>query len=212
MTTLLSLLTIIAIIAGPILAIQIQKLIERITQKRQTKDILFKTLMSTRDNRVSLEHVRALNMIDIIFAGRSKKDKAVVEAWSEYRDHLHAYPKKPPTEFGKDLSEAQATTYRAKCDSWQSKTTDFLTDLLDRMAKSLNYHFDKVLLKRGAYTPTGHGETEYEQLLIRRGLAEVFLGLKSIPIHIVETPQTKEKKPPKEDNKQEEPSNKPPTA
>lgn len=151
-------------------------------------------------------------MIDIVFSGKSKKDKAVVEAWSEYRDHLHAYPQKPSAEGGKNLSEAQATAYQAKCESWQSKSTEFLSELLDKMAASLNYHFDKVLLKRGAYTPTGHGETEFEQLLIRRGLVEVFLGLKSIPIHIVKTPKAKEKKPPKEDNKQEESSNKLPTA
>ena len=205
MIILLSFLTVIAIIAGPILAIQIQKLIERIAKERQDKDLLFKTLMSTRDNRLLPQHVQALNMIDIIFSGKNKKDKAVVEAWSEYRDHLHDYPPKPSTDSGKTLSEAQASTYQAQCDSWQTKSTDLLINLLAEMAESLDYHFDKVLLKRGAYTPTGYGETELAQLIIRRGLTEVFLGLKSIPIHIVEPTHAEETKPSKEDSQQEKP-------
>jgi hypothetical protein len=200
-------LTIAAIIAGPILAVRAQKLIESFTQRRQHKDLLFKTLMSTRDNRLSLEHVRALNMIDIVFSDKSKKDKAVVEAWSEYRDHLHAYPQKPPTETGKNLSEAQATTYQAKCDAWQLKSTDILANLLDKMAACLNYHFDKVLLKRGAYTPTGYSETELDQYIIRKGVTDLFLGLKSIPIHIVKTSLIKEKK----NTQQEKPNNNSPT-
>ncbi len=206
MTTVLSLLTVIAIVAGPILAVRIQKIIERISKKREDKDLLFKTLMSTRDNRLVPQHVQALNMIDIIFSGGGKKDEAVIEAWSEYRDHLHNYPPKPSADSGKTLSEAQASTYQAQCDSWQTKSTDILTNLLAKMAESLDYHFDKVLLKRGAYTPTGYGETEFAQLIIRRGLTEVFLGSKSIPIHIVEPPHAEETKPSQEDSPQEKPS------
>lgn len=208
MTTLLAILTVIAIVVGPILAIQVQKLIERVAQRRQTKDLLFKTLMSTRDNRLLPDHVRALNMIDIIFSGRSKKDKAVIATWNEYRDHLYNYPPKPFPDSGEVLSEAQEATYRAKCEDWQSKSTDFLANLLAKMAENLNYHFDKVLLKRGAYTPTGYGETEFEQLLIRRGLAKVFLGSKSIPIHIVESPRVQETKPSQEITQQEKPNDK----
>ena len=225
MTTLLSALTVIAIITGPILAIRIQKLIERIAQKRQEKKALFMTLMSTRGRPLLPEHVQALNMIDVIFSGkgkimstifsgRSKKDKAVVEAWSEYRDHLlNDYPKQPS-------SEADRATYQARCDVWQSKSTELLTELLGNMATSLNYHFDKVLLRKGAYTPIGYNETWFSQLVVQRGLTEVFLGTKAIPIHIVEpTPAKKTKpsdkdssKPSKEDAQQEKTSNKPPTA
>lgn len=200
MAILLSVLTVIAIIAGPILAVQVQKLIERITQKRQSKKTLFMTLMSTRGRPLVLEHVQALNMIDVIFSDKSifdvffrdkrKKERAVVDAWSEYRDHLNDYPKQPPSESGNGLSEAARTAYKSKCDDWQSRSIELLAELLAKMAASLNYHFDKVLLKKGAYTPRGYGDTELAQLVIQRGLSEVLLGLKSIPIRVVEVPST----------------------
>ena len=57
-------ITISAIIIGPILAVQVQKLIERYKEKNDRKLNIFKTLMATRGARVSFEHVRALNMID----------------------------------------------------------------------------------------------------------------------------------------------------
>ena len=200
-------LTITAIIVGPILAVQAQKLIERITQKRQAKDLIFTTLMSTRDNRLLPEHVRALNMIDIVFSGGSKKDKAVIESWSEYRDHLSNYPKEPSPDSGKELSEAQVVTHKALCDNWQSEATEFLVNLLATMAENLNYHFDRTLLKRGAYTPSGYGQTEFDQFIIRRNLADIFSGLKSFPIHIVKPPPTKETESSQEGAVQENPRN-----
>ena len=43
--------------------------------------------MATRGNKIALEHVRALNSIELIFAG-SRKERAIVERWNEYLDHL----------------------------------------------------------------------------------------------------------------------------
>ena len=180
-----SALTIIAIILGPILAVQIQKLIERITQKRDEKRRVLMVLMATRDRRILPEHVQALNMIDIVFSGKGKKDMLVVEAWAEYRDHLNSYPHEPS---GKKLSDTEQAALQSKRDTWVSKATDLLVELIAKMAESLNYHFDKVLLKKGAYTPSGFGEDEVQRWVISRGLTEVFLGTKSIPIRIVEVP------------------------
>lgn len=58
-------LNIIALIIAPILALQIQKWLEKYREDRKRKLDIFKTLMSTRANRVSIEHVEALNMIDV---------------------------------------------------------------------------------------------------------------------------------------------------
>jgi len=175
--------TIIAILLGPILAIQVQKLIERMTQKRQAKKGLFMTLMATRDQRMLREHVQALNMIDVVFSGRGKKDKLVVEAWAEYRDHLKNYPQGVS---GKELSGAEKIALRSKQEAWTEHSTELLTGLLADMAASLNYHFDRVLLKKGAYTPVGFGELEGQSRIIARGLTEVFLGIRSLPINIIE--------------------------
>ncbi|MBU1259875.1 MAG: hypothetical protein KJ757_04000 [Planctomycetes bacterium] len=203
MTTLLAILTIIAIIIGPILAVQAQQLIEFLKQKREEKRRLFMVLMATRARPLVPEHVQALNMIDVtfsgkgmvyaIFRGKRKKEEAVIEAWSELRDHLFNYPQQLQAKPGIDIPAEDKTSYQNRCNTWVSRKDELLIELLAKMAESLNYHFDKVLLKRGAYTPAGYGETEYEQLQIRKGLAGIFQGSKSIPIHIVESSHDQEK-------------------
>lgn len=199
MTTLLSLLTITAIIAGPILAVQIQKLIERLTKRKQAKEAIFKVLMSTRGARLSPDHVRALNMIDLEFYGRKKKNKRVVHAWRFYLDQLATCPK-----------DTQAPDYKVKLETWSDKSIDVFNNMLFEMANSLGYDFDKVLLKRGAYFPTGYGETEAQLSIINRSLSEIFLGLKSIPIHIVKPTQVTEPESLKEDAQHEITDNNPP--
>ena len=62
--------TVAAIIIGPILAIQIQKILDNLREKKKRRITIFKTLMSTRATRLNKEHVEALNMIDIEFYGR----------------------------------------------------------------------------------------------------------------------------------------------
>lgn len=89
--------TIAAIILGPILAVQAQKILEGRREKRTRRLDLFRTLMKTRAERISRDHVQALNMIDIEFYGRRifgrrfqiKKEKRVTNAWKTYNDHLN---------------------------------------------------------------------------------------------------------------------------
>lgn len=88
-----------AIILGPILAIQAQKTIEVFQETRKRRMELFRTLMSTRAERLNRNHVQALNMIDIEFYGRllpfirtryqTKKEQAVTHAWKSYNSHLN---------------------------------------------------------------------------------------------------------------------------
>ena len=60
-------LVILAIIIAPILAVQVQKIIESRRSKRERKLQVFKALMATRATPLSPIHVEALNMIDIEF-------------------------------------------------------------------------------------------------------------------------------------------------
>jgi uncharacterized protein DUF6680 len=66
-----------ATIAGPILAVQAQKWVERATERRRGQLQVFYWLMATRATRLSNEHVQALNRIELVFRGRSAKKKAV---------------------------------------------------------------------------------------------------------------------------------------
>ena len=171
--------TIVAIISGPILAVQAQKWIERIREDKQRKINIFKTLMLTRDplSRGSVEHVQALNQIDIKYYGRNfficnhrtKSEKEVISAWKKYLDHLNTMAQSR----GADGKIPQAVL---------SKSEDFLMALLDKMAQSLGYDFDEVDLRRGIYKPELFFKNAIFTQSIQQSLSDVLEGKKAISV------------------------------
>jgi hypothetical protein len=167
-----------AIIIGPILAIQIQKLIENYREKRLRRLSIFKTLMSTRAERLARDHVQALNMIDIEFYGKrvfgtrfqTKKEKAVTNAWKNYNSHL-----------------GERSRYETD-DPWLKRCDELFTKLLYNMSQALGYDYDEVQLSRDCYRPILHGNIENAQLAILLGFESVLKGEKSLPIVITNVP------------------------
>ena len=165
-------ITISAIIIGPILAVQAQKILEAIRYKKQKRLNLFHTLMSTRATRVSNEHVSALNMIDIEFYGRrifgtkfqTPSERSVTNAWKNYNDHL-----------GIQYSPEQFAI-------WVERGDQLFTTLLYKISNSLGYNFDEVQLKRDCYRPAAHGNLEEDQYKLRKALLEVLAGTRPLPI------------------------------
>jgi hypothetical protein len=167
-------LIIIAVILGPILAVQVQKFIENSKQRKERKISIFKTLMATRGTPLSPLHVEALNMIDLEFSGKDLKEKAVLDSWKLYHDHLYEAPK-----------NIQEPTYQSKLDTWATKKTELLIDLLYSMSIALEYAFDKVQLKRGAYTPKGYADLEIQNSLLRQGILEVLSRKQPLTVKVV---------------------------
>lgn len=166
-------LLILSALAGPVLAVQAQKWIERALETKNRRRNLFYALMATRAARVSFEHVRALNMIDIEFHAR--KDRDVIENWRTYLDHLN-----------------QPNVSDAELKAWGEKGETLFIDLLYAMSHSLGYDFDRVHLKRGVYSPRAHGEEELAQRDIRNSLVAILSGAKPFPIAVTSIQQTKE--------------------
>ncbi len=166
-------LMILAVLFSPFLAVFAQRKIDLAREKRGHRLWIFRTLMATRGNRLSLDHVQALNSIELFF-DKPKKDKNIVEKWNEYLDHFGQVPK----ESDKD--------YSAKIGSWLEKGDDLLADLLQTMGKSLGYDFDKVKIKRGIYVPRGHGEEQNDYFMIRKGMVELLGGKRALPVKAVE--------------------------
>jgi hypothetical protein len=160
-------LTIIAIIIGPIAAVQIQKFIEKTKDKKNRKIYIFKTLMAARGSALYHSHVEALNRIDLEFSGERKYDK-VIQAWKEYFDNL-----------SQKVDDNQIPV-------WSSKNEELLVELLFEMGKSLGYKFDKLLIKRNIYSPIGHARIEQEQENLRRNLNEVLDGNRVIPMTLIQ--------------------------
>lgn len=165
----MAILTIIAIIIGPILAIQIQKFLEKKREDKERRLRVFKTLMVTRGSALSPLHVEALNAIDIEFNSDNEKDKNVRIAWKAYLDELTHYPKD-----GQDDDKKR----------WAEKIESLLVELLVVMSIAVGYGFDKTYIKRTAYTPIKYSDIEFEQDFIRGSLVKLFRGDISIPIKI----------------------------
>lgn len=171
-----------ATLLGPILAIQAQKAIERARERRSRKTWVFQTLMATRAARVSPEHVQALNMIDLVFYGRrvfgilkrSKAEQTVIDTWHEYLDHLATKSDEKTAEL------------------WNAKGEELFINLLFATATAVGFKFDRVQLKKGAYSPVAHGNLEFEHQAIRRMALAVLSGEKPLKMHVSSFPVNEE--------------------
>jgi hypothetical protein len=171
---------VVATLLGPILAVQAQKAVEAIRERRDRKERVFAQLMATRAARLSPDHVQALNMIDIVFYGgsllgvrkRSKREQAVLDAWKEYHDNLCE---------GANLPEAQQQVHYSKRD-------ELFLNLVHAMSQDVGFSFDRVQLKRGAYTPIAHEEIEEDHRALRKATIGALSGEASLKMEVVAMP------------------------
>lgn len=168
-------ITILAIVMAPLIAVHIQRRLDELRYRLDRRLRIFKTLMASRDSvsRVSQEHVQALNMIDIEFESdwsdtKKKLFSTVIEAWKEYLDHLNT-----PVDDEK---------------SWTARSDDQFIDLLYKMANSLGYKFNKVLLKKGLYIPKALDQQSLLGRVAQLRVMEILDGRRSFPVCIMDTP------------------------
>jgi hypothetical protein len=163
----LSAATILAIVIGPMIAIQVEKYLESRREKERRKIHLFRELMVTRGTRLSARHVEALNGIQIEFSD-SGKEKKVLDAWKMYMTHLNNVHPEPDWKV------------------WGQKSEDLLIELLYEMSSCLGYSFEKDRIKREAYVPKHYQEIEEEQTALRKACLSVFKGEKSLKVNVQE--------------------------
>jgi hypothetical protein len=101
---------------------------------------------------------------------RSRAERAVVEAWREYHDHL-----------GTQLADGAGVV-------WNTRADELFTNLLFAIAKDVHYKFDRVQLKKGVYSPQAHGDLEREQIVARRLALEVLAGTRAIKMDVASFP------------------------
>jgi len=175
-------LIILATLLSPLIAVQVQKWIERAYERRQAQLSIFYSLMATRATRLAPEHVQALNRIDLEF-GKTKwrrqslRAKEVTNRWRIYADHLN------------DLADNHT---QIQLEAWIKRGDDLFINLLAAIASALGYTFDEVQLRRGIYHPRGHTETEIRQEVIQRALADILIGKRSFPTEITGVPINEE--------------------
>jgi hypothetical protein len=171
-----------ATVAGPILAVQAQKWLERATERRRARRSIFHALMSNRATRLSDDFVRALNLIDLEFApgklGVRAKDRDVVNAWRSLHGEYYQHP-------GEKATDAESL-------AWSQRINDRLVSLLLAMSKALEYDFSEEQLRRGIYYPRGRVELEQNQLAVLHGVRKLLEGGLSLPMKITEAPSSPE--------------------
>ncbi|MPT47110.1 MAG: hypothetical protein E2598_01665 [Sphingobium sp.] len=162
---------IIATLAGPVLAVQAQKWLEKSRAINDRRNHIFRVLMATRAARLSPGHVEALNAIPVEFYGRSKKLKPIVDDWHTYLDTLE----------NKGNLEGQVLAV--------ARQNAFM-DMLHKISIFLGYSFNRSELEKDVYYPEGHKVIEDDQELIRRGFAAMFKEELAIPMAVKEFPAT----------------------
>lgn len=175
-----SLAVVLATLCGPILAIQIQKYLERQRSANERRQAIFRTLMSTRAARLSGPHVEALNAIDLefyekkrIWGKESNQFRRVRAAWNAYLDQLCT---PAPGDKNRDAV-------------FQAKRSELFTDLLYEMALALGYDdFDKTYIKNKSYMPQWFVDIESEETAIRKGLVGIVSGNQDVSMRITSLP------------------------
>jgi len=156
----LPILTIIALLLGPFIGAQVSAWLQKRSSETERRKTIFKTLMATRANRISHEHVQALNLIDLEFY----EEKPVTAAWAKYLEYL-----------GKDVNKNDEKAWN----NWNNISNDLFVDLLQKMAKVLKYDYDVDHIKRSVYSPQAHGELIKDQFRYRKAVLELIEGLLS---------------------------------
>ena len=157
-----------ATLLGPVLAVQAQRLVDLLRERRRNRLAIFHTLMTTRAATLSPEHVRAINSIPLEFRGNRQALKVILGAWKQYMDHLN--------------------TREMNIEVWGPRRIELFVALLGKMATFLGYDFDPVELKNDVYSPIAHGQLETDQDLIRRGLVSLFKGELAVSMDVRRLP------------------------
>jgi hypothetical protein len=154
-------LTIVAIVYGPIKAVQISQRNEDLRWARERKLAVLRDLMKTRGMRLDPVHVAALNVIEVEFYG----DDAVLKSYNDYVRHLGSplpYP------------DQQERYFRERY--------DLFIQLAHSIGHSLSFKFDKGDISRLAYSPQGW---EQDQLLRNKNaelFSELLEGKRALPV------------------------------
>jgi hypothetical protein len=154
-------LTVAAIISGPILALWVQRALDRLREKKNQRLRLFFGLMTTRATPLAPAHINALNSIDVVFH-RAWRDRKVRQAWAKALEHIN--------------TNANPTEIQA----WADRLNDLKVDLYQAMGQAVGYKYSIDYLKRQVYLPRLFTDSDAESMVIRQTLAKVLTddGLK----------------------------------
>ena len=152
-----------AILLSPIIALIISLYLQRSNHARMDKIHLFMVLVASRGNRMTQEHVRALNMLDAVF----HKNKQVRKIWREYYELLHQ-----PAPADSSLIQ---------------KWNDKLVELIQEIAKDLGYsNYLRNMDMQRVYSPIWAGNRDAQVQDIMDELVRFLRTFRSITTNTID--------------------------
>jgi hypothetical protein len=186
-------LTIIAIVAGPIVAVMITRWIDESRERTRRRMDVFRTLMRTRRTPATPEHVGALNLI---YAG----DASVIANWKTLFTHFAAVHGRNASE---QISDSLSLEERAQRENRFSERLGkerqaLLSKLIHAMAKALKFRIEQLEIFEGGYTPQGWVDDDLQSRRMRQFLIDLYDGRKWLPVGVFQgtppaNPTTEEK-------------------
>jgi hypothetical protein len=158
-------ITAVAIVIGPIVAVQVTLRFEEKREKRRRKYDTFHALMRTRRVTLSPDHVTALNVIQTEF----HEDNRVIAAYKKYIDNLGS-PALPPGATNEAIRH------------FVDERDDAFNEMMFEIGKHLGFTFDKRELAKYSYAPQGWVNIETEQNAMRQFALELLQGKRPLPI------------------------------
>jgi hypothetical protein len=149
---------------GPIFSVIAARYIESRKEAKNRRLWIFRTLMATRRAQLTTEHVTALNLIEIDFAG----DEEVLRCWQSYFENLAVDPK------SEGLQRAL------------NERPQLLAKLLHAIAKSLRYKVEQLDIMAGGYYPQRFYDNLQRQKEIQDLIAEQMSGKRPLLVKLVE--------------------------
>jgi hypothetical protein len=158
-------LTIIAIIAGPLLAFAVQQWRDKRRERRNRKIEIFRRLLLTLKVPMAQNHVDAINSIPLEFYSH----REIIGAWRLYTSHLN-----------------DGAMLRLEPQRWGGRKYELLIDLVGKVAAALDYnHIDSATLRDNIYVPQGYQDVEEQWKQIREGWLQVLNGQRPMPMTMV---------------------------
>jgi hypothetical protein len=154
--------TVWAIIYGPGRAVFLQRDTDEKREAKRRQYGILHNLMKTRSWNLHMDHVMALNLIQLEFHGHDD----VVDAYRYYRQHL----------------SITVPTVPAENRQFEDDRKDRFYTLVKAIADVLGIEFDKADIERLAYAPQGWHDDVTQQNHLRALFIEVLSGRRPVPM------------------------------
>ena len=176
----IDIVTIIALILGPLVAVLVARKMDDRRAKNERRMSIFRTLMATRRNRLSFDHVSSLNLVEIEFQDSS----GVIQKWKTYFTHLTSdHPRREDEKTLGNLSDAENRVREVHYQDRIARDREkLLTEILHEIAKDLGYEIEVFEILEGGYFPQGWGNLEVQQELIRQYAIDLYFGKTALPV------------------------------